>query len=250
MRERLAIESSSDYLVIYLKRYQEDLRKSLDPFEIHTSLDLSPFSVSRDNSKGQWNYNLIGTLHHDGPSLNTGHYFSLVRKEDGKWWKFNDTMVSPYRLALTEVRPVPIAIACWFGYPSVRSLFLNRIWLQKLIGGECVMLFYQRASIERSAERSGGLVEVPVSGSLMTEVKLFAPSLACWPHSLISLIVDAMFPPSSFLFCTHSACSFRRATPFLRCRLYTQGSWSNRWWPGRTIYGLRGWASVWCLKSY
>jgi hypothetical protein len=67
----------------------------------------------------EWQYELVGTLNHDGVSMNAGHYFSVIKKEDGAWWRFNDTNVTPFRKSLTEDN----------------------------IGGECVMLFYKRKTL-------------------------------------------------------------------------------------------------------
>jgi hypothetical protein len=128
VRKTMAIKSTSDYLIVYLKRYDVNMQKIKDTFEIHEQLDLSKWSdFSINGPSGQdgalkpeeWQYQLIGTLNHDGVSMNAGHYFSIIQKDDGSWWRFNDTNVTPFRKALTEEN----------------------------IGGECVMLFYRRKTL-------------------------------------------------------------------------------------------------------
>jgi hypothetical protein len=130
-RKTMALESTSDYLVIYIKRYDVNLQKIKSNFEIDLHLDLGKWSYSSIHSgddheeakraaaafkSEDWKYDLVGTLNHDGVSMNAGHYFSVIQKEDGSWWKFNDTTVTPFRKSVTEGN----------------------------IGGDCVMLFYKR----------------------------------------------------------------------------------------------------------
>ncbi len=125
-RKTMALKSTSDYLVIYLKRYDVNMQKIKSTFDIHEQLDLSRWSdeyihhtTGSKLNESEWQYELVGTLNHDGVSMNAGHYFSIIRKDDGGWWKFNDTNVTPFRKALTEDN----------------------------IGGECVMLFYRRKTL-------------------------------------------------------------------------------------------------------
>ncbi len=125
-RKTMALKSTSDYLVIYLKRYDVNMQKVKTTFDIHERLDLSKWSDDYIHETAgsklvvsEWQYELIGTLNHDGGSMNAGHYFSIIRKEDGSWWRFNDTNVTPFRKSLTEEN----------------------------IGGECVMLFYRRKDL-------------------------------------------------------------------------------------------------------
>ncbi len=38
-------------------------------------------------------YSLKGLINHEGSSLEKGHYFSLVKRLDRKWWFCNDSDV-------------------------------------------------------------------------------------------------------------------------------------------------------------
>ena len=124
VRKTMAIKSTSDYLIVYLKRYDVNMQKIKDTFEISEELDLSKWSDATINGGDaikpeEWQYQLVGTLNHDGVSMNAGHYFSIIKKDDDAWYRFNDTNVTPFRKSLTEEN----------------------------IGGECVMLFYRRKTL-------------------------------------------------------------------------------------------------------
>ena len=125
-RKTAALESTSDFLIFYVKRYDGAQQKIKATFNISQELDVSRWSnaaiheeVKDSLGPDAWQYELVGTLNHDGVSMNAGHYFSVINREDGMWWRFNDTNVTPFKSALTEEN----------------------------IGGECVMLFYRRKKL-------------------------------------------------------------------------------------------------------
>lgn len=61
-----------------------------DRYEFPLELNLDEFV----KEPGSWKYNLHGVLVHDGQA-SVGHYYALIKPEaDGKWYKFNDDIVT------------------------------------------------------------------------------------------------------------------------------------------------------------
>lgn len=137
--KRHMIHRSSDQLVVMLRRFEWDYfavggntRKKLQGnFEIPHRLNLSPFTEAgiRERRLGrqpvlepQWEYELRGIVVHSGRTMDSGHYYSIIRDLDtNEWFKFDDRDVTPFPLEyLHEKHP-------------------------KFIG-ECYMLLFQKVS--------------------------------------------------------------------------------------------------------
>lgn len=87
-----------DILVFHLKRfsYSRWLKNKLDTFvnfPIH-NLDLSKYVKSKDASEGSHVYELYAISNHYG-GLGGGHYSAYCKLNDGKWYHFDDSHVSP-----------------------------------------------------------------------------------------------------------------------------------------------------------
>lgn len=86
-------------LHLQLKRYELVYDESLDRivteklddrYEFPLQLELDEFV----KEPGPWKYDLHGVLVHDGQA-SVGHYYALIKPEaDGKWYKFNDDIVT------------------------------------------------------------------------------------------------------------------------------------------------------------
>lgn len=83
-----------EILIISFNRFNHLNRKNHKiiyfPFE---NLDLNPF-VSGYNTNNEFTYNLYGICNHSGSSLG-GHYTSMAKTANDKWYNFNDRLVSP-----------------------------------------------------------------------------------------------------------------------------------------------------------
>ena len=79
-------------LIVYLKRYGNDLRKLDNKVEFPlTNLDMSPYV--KGYNKESYKYDLFAVSNHGG-GLSGGHYWSYIKNQDGNWYKFNDRLVS------------------------------------------------------------------------------------------------------------------------------------------------------------
>ncbi len=140
--KRHMIHSSSDQLVVMLRRFEWDYfaagnsRKKLQGhFEIPHRLNLSAYTESgirqrrlgkQPMLKPEFEYELRGIVVHSGRTMDSGHYFSIIRDLDsGNWFKFDDR----------EVTPFP---AEWLN--EKHSKFI----------GECYMLLFQRVNDDLS----------------------------------------------------------------------------------------------------
>ena len=88
------------YLIITLKRYKNNLRKSDNYISFPIDdLDLTSYSEGYDKLSCSLRLMTIGC--HTG-SLNGGHYFSICRFIDNKWYKYNDETVTEFNLNLNK----------------------------------------------------------------------------------------------------------------------------------------------------
>ena len=147
--KRHMIHSSSDQLVVMLRRFEWDYfaagnsRKKLQGhFEIPHRLNLSAYTESgirqrrlgkQPLPRAEFEYELRGIIVHSGRTMDSGHYFSIIRDLDsGNWFKFDDRDVTPFP-------------AEWLN--EKHSKFI----------GECYMLLFQRVNEDLS--RSQHLLE-------------------------------------------------------------------------------------------
>lgn len=90
-------------LIITLKRFDDISRKKKNLVSINdmNNIDLSKYVVGYN--KNLYKYELIGTCNHSGGQMG-GHYTANFKKEDGKWYNYNDTNVDviPERKAVTS----------------------------------------------------------------------------------------------------------------------------------------------------
>ncbi|CAI9100997.1 OLC1v1038211C1 [Oldenlandia corymbosa var. corymbosa] len=97
--KKLDLWKLPDVLVIHLKRfsYNRWFKNKLDTlvdFPIH-NLDLSDYVKGKDSGEGSNNmYELYAVSHHYG-GLGGGHYYADCKLSDNRWYRFNDSHVSP-----------------------------------------------------------------------------------------------------------------------------------------------------------
>ena len=97
---QLKIMKVPKYLIITLKRYKNNLRKSDNYISFPIDdLDLTSYSEGYDKLSCSLRLMTIGC--HTG-SLNNGHYFSICRFIDNKWYKYNDETVTEFNLNLNK----------------------------------------------------------------------------------------------------------------------------------------------------
>lgn len=91
--KNILINNFPNVLIICFNRFTYMNRKQHKtiyfPFE---NLDVNKF-VSGYNSNKEYVYDLYGICNHSGSSLG-GHYTSMVKTANGKWYNFNDRIVS------------------------------------------------------------------------------------------------------------------------------------------------------------
>lgn len=81
-------------LFVHLKRWNNNLRKNLRKIEFTSSLDLSHITSKNSHKRiKQYTYSLLGILNHSGDIFG-GHYHSFVKNDNGKWYDYNDTLIS------------------------------------------------------------------------------------------------------------------------------------------------------------
>jgi len=90
-------------LVVDLKRFNERGIKNqkLVAFPVE-NLDLSPYVIGYKSHT--YTYELYGVANHSGGTMG-GHYFAYVKNANGKWYTFNDTMVTEIKDVHTLVSP-------------------------------------------------------------------------------------------------------------------------------------------------
>ena len=83
--------SLPNILVIDLKRFTNTLKKRQDVIDIPLlDLDLSPYVIGY--KRKSYVYDLYAVCNHEG-GCSGGHYTATVKKEDNKWYNFNDTTI-------------------------------------------------------------------------------------------------------------------------------------------------------------
>jgi len=91
---QIKIMNAPKYLTIIFKKYNTIERKNNQEiiFPFH-DLNLSKYCDGYDSFECL--YDLIGVGCHVG-NLNSGHYFSIIKKNDNKWYNFNDSSISVF----------------------------------------------------------------------------------------------------------------------------------------------------------
>ena len=122
IKKRNSLKKIGNQIIIHLKRFEFDFytfenNKLNDYLKFPKNLNLKKWTRAyirtneindlkednisleeKDNLKDEkMEYELTGILIHSGSSLQSGHYYSLIKsQEDNKWYKFNDSEISEY----------------------------------------------------------------------------------------------------------------------------------------------------------
>lgn len=114
-KRSISFWSLPNILVIDIKRfnYRNQKNQILVTFPLE-NLDLSEY-VSGYN-KNSYIYDLYGVCNHSGSVLG-GHYTSFVKNANGKWYHFNDTIVS--EIALQQLIITPKAYCFFYRKKSI-----------------------------------------------------------------------------------------------------------------------------------
>lgn len=100
--------SLPDILIIDLKRWTEQGQKNHKLVDIpKNNVDLSKYVNGYNKSSHV--YDLYGICNHSGGS-NGGHYHAVIRNANGKWYNFNDTLVTE----IAEDEIVNTSTYCFF----------------------------------------------------------------------------------------------------------------------------------------
>jgi ubiquitin carboxyl-terminal hydrolase 8 len=103
IKKRILFWSFPNILAIDLKRFNNRFQKN----QIHVSfpinnLDLSPYVIGY--KKDNYKYELYGVCNHSGGVMG-GHYTAYVKNANGKWYHFNDTLVSEVGITESIITP-------------------------------------------------------------------------------------------------------------------------------------------------
>ena len=95
--KRYTLHKASKILLINLKRFEfgKNSHKLSHPVRYPEFLNVSEY-MSDDKADDQsLNYRLYAVLVHVGSSMHSGHYFSYVRAPNNRWYKADDTTMTP-----------------------------------------------------------------------------------------------------------------------------------------------------------
>ena len=99
--KRQIFKSLPNFLVIALKRFEFDYDTMLkyklnNYFEFPFELNMKQYLLDKNSNNENTEYELSGITIHYGTS-DFGHYYDLIKAQDGKWYKFNDTNVKEFK---------------------------------------------------------------------------------------------------------------------------------------------------------
>ena len=97
--KKTEIFQSPKYLLIQLKRWSMNLKKNqrIIHFDINEPLSLSDYTYAKNKFSLSKKYELFGIINHSG-NISGGHYTVLIKNTNGKWYDYNDAMI-------TEISP-------------------------------------------------------------------------------------------------------------------------------------------------
>lgn len=90
---------TSKYLFIQLKRWNMNLKKNqrIIHYDVNDTLSLANYQYDKNKEAMSKNYELFGIINHSG-NIYGGHYTSTIKNANGKWYDYNDGMI-------TEISP-------------------------------------------------------------------------------------------------------------------------------------------------
>lgn len=103
VRKNIMFWNLPDILVIDIKRFNSMNKKN----QIMVNFPLEDLNLSKyiiGYNKDKYVYDLYGVCNHSG-SVMGGHYTSFVKNANGKWYHYNDTIVSEVRLTQQIISP-------------------------------------------------------------------------------------------------------------------------------------------------
>ena len=71
--------------------------KSTKNIQYQEELDMAEFTISGDEEASDTQYALCGVIVHTTVTALSAHYYAYVRRQDGRWWKCNDSCVCEVR---------------------------------------------------------------------------------------------------------------------------------------------------------
>jgi ubiquitin carboxyl-terminal hydrolase 8 len=102
IKKKISFWSFPTILVIDFKRFNARNQKNQIHIDFPFDLDLTNYVIGY--KKNSFKYELFGVCNHSGGVLG-GHYTCYVKNANGKWYHYNDTMVSEVSLPKSIVSP-------------------------------------------------------------------------------------------------------------------------------------------------
>lgn len=95
--KRYTLHKAPKILLINLKRFEfgKNSHKLSHHVRYPEYLNVSPYMSEENLNDQPLNYRLYAVLVHVGSSMHSGHYFSYVRSPNNRWYKADDTTMTP-----------------------------------------------------------------------------------------------------------------------------------------------------------
>jgi uncharacterized UBP type Zn finger protein len=81
-----------EYMLFQICRFNWQEHKLFNRFDFPFEIDLKPYCINGIGNKTVMK--LCGIIVHCGKSISSGHYYAIIRNEQGKWVKYNDNLIS------------------------------------------------------------------------------------------------------------------------------------------------------------
>lgn len=94
----IALQTGPSNLILVIKHFKYDRnshtrRKLLH--KVHHDEMVTVTSVTQDNERLRLTYKLYAVIVHCGMNIDSGHYYTYATDRLGRWFKFNDSFISP-----------------------------------------------------------------------------------------------------------------------------------------------------------